>query len=164
MRDAISGKTLVIHLPKPLLEQNHTSTIFQSGANNELICFDFILSDGIFVSISLPIDFIVSRSSELNSDHPWIKISNPYDFSVRPPQLLFHVDEMLSIVFLKDGGLLGLKRFPLEVLNDYDLQPILFNDSSYFQRFTRIFSKSDNEDTSVVSTLLYHNNLSLIHI
>lgn len=158
MRDAISGKTLVIHLPKPLLEQNHTSTIFQSGANNELICFDFILSDGIFVSISLPIDFIVSRSSELNSDHPWIKISNPYDFSVRPPQLLFHVDEMLSIVFLKDGGLLGLKRFPLEVLNDYDLQPILFNDSSYFQRFTRIFSKSDNEDTSVVSTLLYHNN------
>ncbi|CDO95410.1 unnamed protein product [Kluyveromyces dobzhanskii CBS 2104] len=154
MKKTFSRKTLYIHFPQPLLNKNFTAVAYQSNNGCNSLCFDLILKDGIFINISLPIDFIISKNPRDEYPDNWLKVLNAYDFSVRPPQCLFHVNDEFSVVFLKDGGLLGLKRIPLEVLNDFELQPVLFNDSSYFQSFTRMFSRYDNHNSAVVSAEL----------
>lgn len=154
MKETFARKTIYIHFPKPLLNKWFTAVVYESSETTSNLCFDVILKDGIFINLSLPIDFILSRTRQNEYPENWLKVLNPYDFSVRPPQCLFHVDNTFSVVFLKDGGLLGLKRIPLEILNDFELQPVLFNDSSYFQSFTRMFSKYDNHNSAVVSAEL----------
>lgn len=161
MKDTFSRSVIYVHLPKPLLNKQFTSTVFECNGdiNYPSLGFDLILKDGIFVNITLPLDFILSRIHLNEYPDNWARVLNPYDFSIRSPQYLFHVDNRFSVVFLKDGGLLGLKRVPLEVLNDFELQPVLFNDSSYLQSFTRIFSKFDNQNSAVVSATLLNENL-----
>lgn len=155
MKESSAGKTILIHLPEGLLNQHFTSTYYQAGSNNELLCFDMILKSGIFISVSIPIDYILHKKRKLNPSGQWVKVLNPYDFSVRPPQLLCQVDNSFSVVFLRDGGLLGLKKFDSDVLNDYELQPILFNDSSYLKSITRLFSRNDTNSASVISALVF---------
>lgn len=149
LKDTIDGKTVIIHFPDKSLNQNYTTT---SNEIDGKINFDLILANGILLNISIPLDFIFTRTSKLTK---WYKLLNPYDFSVRLPHYLYSVNKDYKVVFLNDGGLLGLKK-RMVGLDDYELQPVLFNDNSYIQSFARFFSKNDFHYHNVVACTLFH--------
>lgn len=151
LSDAITGKTIVIHLPTSTLNKHYTFTIKE--VDNKLT-MDLILKNGVYLNVFVPVEFLFSRTSKLPFE--WFKVLNPYDFSVRLPHYLYAVSSSFSVVFLNDGGLLGLKKNILEDGN-HELQPILFNDNSYLQSFTRFFvpKRQDSRYTNVVSCTVF---------
>lgn len=131
MGSIANGKTINIHLPNPSMNKQHTFTIQEIDEN---LSINIILEDGVVLLMDLPLDFLCSREGSL--DESWFDILYPYDFTVRIPHLLRTVSRDFSIVFLDDGGLLGLRK-----TEDCNLEPILFNDNSYLQSITQIFSR-----------------------
>ncbi|AMD20849.1 HDR107Cp [Eremothecium sinecaudum] len=149
LSDAITGKTLIIHLPHSPFNQHYTFTIHEV---NQEIVIGLILKTGLFLNFQFSLDYVLNRITSIPKK--WYTVLNPYDFTVRVPNYLYRADENLSIVFLRDGGLLGLQKVNVNESGDYDLHPVLFNDNSYFQSFTKFFSKSDNSDL-VVNCIIY---------
>ena len=135
LNDPIHRKFITIHLPDRSMNKDHTMTVLvDSQSENVLICF--ILADSSFLRIRLPVGYLIPNGSvELPED--WYDIQKPYDFSVRTPHLLFSVTPDYCMVFLDDGGLLGLKKSA----SSYIFEPVLFNDGSYLQNISRIFSR-----------------------
>ncbi|EDO14413.1 hypothetical protein Kpol_197p1 [Vanderwaltozyma polyspora DSM 70294] len=153
MNDALQNKTINIKLPVQSTNKQHTSIVF---VKDEAFNVEFILRNSIYLKISIPIDFIINNSSELNED--WFYVLQPYDFSVRKPHMLHRVSDNFSVVFLEDGGLVGLTSH-----GETDLEPILFNDNSYLQSITRLFSKSKHSKNSkVVSCSNYQSNFLIV--
>ncbi|AET39597.1 Nup120p Ecym_4564 [Eremothecium cymbalariae DBVPG len=150
LHDAITGRTLVVHLPHKTFNEHYTFTIYEG---DQCISMDLILKTGIFLNLKFSLDYIFSRLKTLAEN--WYTLLNPYDFTVRLPKYLYKVDNSLSVVLLNDGGLLGLKNTKANNSDLYDLQPVLFNDNSYFQSFTRFFSKHDTGSENVVSCKVY---------
>ncbi|QLG72185.1 hypothetical protein HG535_0C05390 [Zygotorulaspora mrakii] len=141
-----NGKTVNLFLPNPTLNKNYTFTIQEIDTK---LAINMILRDGVVLSIALPIDFLHSDNESLGEN--WFNILNPYDFTVRVPHLLCAVSAEFFIVFLEDGGLLGLRKCE----NSY-LEPILFNDNSYLQSITQIFTrKQSTKCERAISCVVY---------
>ncbi|CAR30957.1 ZYRO0E06666p [Zygosaccharomyces rouxii] len=147
------NKTINLFLPEPTMNQHHTLTIQEF---NGCLLINTILQNGIYLLIELPLKYIFSPNERL--DHDWFKAFNPYDFTVRVPHLLFSVSPQFLVAFLDDGGLLGLKQ-----LNDTDVEPILFNDNSYLQSITSLFSgRNSHRSEKAVSCILYEQRYLVI--
>ncbi|SCW02474.1 LAFE_0F07228g1_1 [Lachancea fermentati] len=151
LKDAINGKTIVIHLPTSSLNEHHTFTIREVSEN---LTMDLILDNGIFLNMSFPLEYIFSKTKTLLGN--WFTVLNPYDFTVRRPHFMCPVSETFSVVFLNDGGLLGLTRKYYEN-GELEINPTLFNDNSYLQSFTKIFSsrRQDTKYNNVVSCVIF---------
>lgn len=146
-------KTINVYLPEPTMNGHHTLTVRESGGN---LLINMILKNGIYLLIELPLKYIFSPNERL--DHDWFRAFNPYDFTVRMPHMLFSVSSDFLIAFLEDGGLLGLKQ-----LNDNDVEPILFNDNSYLQSITNMFSrKNTHRSEKAISCILYEQRFLVI--
>ena len=156
LNDPIHGKFITIHLPDRSMNKNHTMTVLvDSQSENVLICF--ILADSSFLRIRLPVGYLIPNGSvELPED--WYDIQKPYDFSVRTPHLLFSVTPDYCMVFLDDGGLLGLKKSA----SSYIFEPVLFNDGSYLQNISRIFSRKRNNIVGKVVSCTVFNERYLL--
>ncbi|CEP63930.1 Nup120p LALA0_S09e05688g [Lachancea lanzarotensis] len=151
LSDAFAGRTLRIHLPQQLFNMHHTFTIKENG---NLLVMEMILSDGLYLIVSLPVNCTLDKITEIPEN--WFVAMNPYDFTVRRPQYVFSISEELTVVFLEDGGLLGLRR-RLGENGQLEMAPILFNDSSYLLGLGRLFFSKEktSQDSNVVSCLLY---------
>ncbi|SCU81797.1 LAFA_0C07228g1_1 [Lachancea sp. 'fantastica'] len=149
--DASAGRTLKAHLPQQLFHMHHTFTIRENG---NLLVIEMILSDGLYLIVSLPVNCLLDRITDIPEN--WFVAVNPYDFTVRKPQYVHSVSEDLTVVFLEDGGLLGLRR-RLNEKGQLDMAPILFNDNSYLLGLSRLFFSKEktSQDSNVVSCLLY---------
>ncbi|QLQ80165.1 hypothetical protein HG537_0D01660 [Torulaspora globosa] len=149
----ITGKTINIYLPCPSMNMQHTLNIAEF---DEKLRISIILQDGVYVAMELPLEFIFSNASHLNQN--WLKALTPYDFTIRVPHFLYTVSRDFSVVFLSDGGLLGLKR-----AKDFELEPILFNDNSYIENLVQIFSrKGRDRSEKVISCLLFAERYLLV--
>lgn len=141
-------KTVNVHLYTQLLNSYHTLSLLLNGDN---LIINMILNDGVFISIELPLSAFDTQTTlnniELGND--WFTAHAPYDFSVRVPHLLYTINSEFSMVFLLDGGLLGLKALP-----DKSFEPILFNDGSYLQSIFGVFKKSKSYG-KVVSCVMF---------
>lgn len=134
----INGKTFVIHLPNEIMEGHNTIAFLVTDTT---VLINIILKDGLFLTIKLPLDYILDVTNSVTLGFEWFKVQNPYDFTVRVPHLLYPVSQDLLMVFLQDGGLLGLKK----VSDDFDLEPLLFNDNSYLQNLTKLFYRRNEK-------------------
>lgn len=140
------GKTINIHLPCSSMNKQYTLTVQEI---DEKLTISVILQDGLYLVMELPLDTIFSGKTSVG--HDWLKVLNPYDFSIRRPHLLYPVSEDFYIAFLNDGGLLGLRK-----TRDSDLEPILFNDNSYLQSLTQMFSrKNGSKSEKAISCLVF---------
>lgn len=154
--NCIDGKTLVIQLPQETMHMHHTMTV---AAHNKTVFIHMILRDGMFISIRLPTDYLLDVTNTMRLNEDWFKVQNPYDFTVRVPHLLYSVSESLFMVFLNDGGLLGLRS----VSNDQDLEPLLFNDNSYLKSLTKIFHRGNTETSGrAVSCTLFQDRYLIV--
>lgn len=148
-----SGRTINIHLPCPSMNMQHTLNVDEF---DEKLTISLILKNGVYLVMEFPLDFIFSNATQLNQD--WLKALNPYDFTIRVPHFLYTVSRDFSVVFLSDGGLLGLKR-----AKDFELEPILFNDNSYIESLVQMFSrKGRNRSEKVISCLLFAEKYLLV--
>lgn len=127
LNDINNSKTINIHLPLPTLNQQFTFSIL---IFKNTLRFHLILENGVFLTIDIPINYILSaEDTSLPADY--FNVQTPYDFSVRVPHYLFSISPDFTMVFLEDGGLLGLKS----IKDTNEVEPILFNDNSYLQSF-----------------------------
>ncbi|EJS42877.1 nup120p [Saccharomyces arboricola H-6] len=153
LSDAYNGKTVNVHLPNASMNQRHTLTIQEV---EQQLLVNLILTDGSLLTLQLPLSFMFSFDDTLSKE--WFHIQNPYDFTVRVPHFLYFVSPKLSVVFLEDGGLLGLKR-----IDDLHYEPLLFNDNSYLKSLTRLFSKnSSSYYDGVISCKLFHEKYLIV--
>ncbi|AJS45411.1 Nup120p [Saccharomyces cerevisiae YJM1336] len=153
LSDAYHGKTINIHLPNASMNQRYTLTIQEV---EQQLLVNVILKDGSFLTLQLPLSFLFSSANTLNGE--WFHLQNPYDFTVRVPHFLFYVSPQFSVVFLEDGGLLGLKK-----VDGVHYEPLLFNDNSYLKSLTRFFSRSSKSDyDSVISCKLFHERYLIV--
>lgn len=131
-------KTVHIHFYTKLLNKHHTLSLLLHE-NGEILVINMILDDNVFISINLPLSIFttLTKTNEVKLDKNWFTAHVPYDFTVRVPHFLYTINSEFSMVFLEDGGLLGLKS-----LNDKSFEPILFNDGSYLQNLLSIFKKN----------------------
>ncbi|GMM58166.1 Nup120 protein [Maudiozyma humilis] len=136
--NCIDGRTLIIQLPQETMHMQHTMTF---SVHDRTVLIHMILRDGMFLSLRLPTDYILDTTNTIRLNDDWFKVQSPYDFTVRVPHLLFEVSTDLLMVFLNDGGLLGLRS----VSADQDLEPLLFNDNSYLKSLTSIFHRGRTE-------------------
>lgn len=130
--------TVNIHLYTKLLNKHHTLSLLLHE-NGEILIINMILDDNVFISINLPLNIFnkPTRTKEVNLDKNWFTAHVPYDFTVRIPHFLYTINSEFSMVFLEDGGLLGLKS-----LYDKSFEPVLFNDGSYLQSLFGMFKKN----------------------
>ncbi|QLL34247.1 hypothetical protein HG536_0G01040 [Torulaspora globosa] len=148
-----SGKTINIYLPCPSMNMQHTLNIAEF---DERLTISIILKDGVYLVMELPLDFIFSNASHLSQD--WLKALNPYDFTIRVPHFLYTISRDFSVIFLSDGGLLGLRR-----AKNFELEPILFNDNSYIESLVQMFSrKGRDRSEKVISCLLFADQYLLV--
>ena len=143
-------KTVNIHLYTRLLNKHHTlSSLLHE--NEEILIINMILDDNVFISINLPLSIFApaTRANELNLNKNWFTAHAPYDFTVRVPHYLYTINSEFSMIFLEDGGLLGLKS-----LHDKSFEPILFNDESYLQSLFGMFKKNKTHG-KVVSCIIF---------
>ncbi|CAI4044817.1 Nup120p SKDI_11G1550 [Saccharomyces kudriavzevii IFO 1802] len=153
LSDAYNGKTINVHLPSASMNQRHTLTIHEV---KQQLLVNVILKDGSFLTLRLPLSFLFSSDYTLTGE--WFHIQNPYDFTVRVPHFLYFVSPEFSVVFLEDGGLLGLRK-----IDDLHYEPLLFNDNSYLKSLTRLFSRSSNSDyDGVVSCKLFRERYLIV--
>ncbi|CCE65919.1 hypothetical protein TPHA_0N01380 [Tetrapisispora phaffii CBS 4417] len=142
-----------IELPNALMHEEHTLVSYIKADNLE---FEMILKTGMFLRLTFPIESLLNNDVEFPTD--WFTLMNPYDFSIRLPHLLYKVSDEFSVVFLKDGGLLGLKR-----TSDDALEPILFSDESYLRSLSSFFSSKKNRLTDrIISCVVYHNKFLIV--
>lgn len=151
MGNPVSGKTINVHLPSSSMNKQHTLTIQEIA---EKIVISVILQNGVYLIMELPFDFIFSDSGLV---HDWFKVLNPYDFTIRIPHLLYDISQEFSIVFLDDGGLLGLKKS-----DDSNLEPILFNDNSYLQSISHIFSRKSKKYEKAISCSVFQERFLIV--
>ncbi|SCU86296.1 LAMI_0D01354g1_1 [Lachancea mirantina] len=149
------GKTVIITLPEASLNQWHTFTVREI---QQEVSMDLILERGIFLNMKFHVDCILSKTRPLQDD--WFRIFNPYDFTVRKPHLLLSVSDTYSVVFLEDGGLVGLTK--VGAGDSQDIHPVLFNDNSYLQSFTKLFSRKEHFTQSVVVSCVLYKDQYLI--
>ncbi|SCV05683.1 LANO_0H12882g1_1 [Lachancea nothofagi CBS 11611] len=149
--NAFAGRTLKVHLPERMLNMHHTFTIRE--VKNEL-AIEMILKDGLYLVLAFPVNCILDMTSAVPEN--WFRVLNPYDFTIRQPQYAYSASETFTIVFLEDGGLLGLRK----IKNDQgepDVTPTLFNDNSYLQSLSKLFfsNRHTSQHNNVVSCTLY---------
>lgn len=151
--DCALGKTVNLYLPCASMNRQYTLTVQEI---EQKLVINVILEDGIFVVMELELDTIFSGKTVV--DHDWLKALNPYDFTIRKPHLLYPVSEELSIAFLSDGGLLGLKKTENSVL-----EPVLFNDNSYLQSLTQMFTrKNGGKSEKAISCLVFEEKFLVV--
>ncbi|CAD1785519.1 similar to Saccharomyces cerevisiae YKL057C NUP120 Subunit of the Nup84p subcomplex of the nuclear pore complex (NPC) [Maudiozyma barnettii] len=153
--NCIDGKTIIINLPQATMKKHNTLSPLISG---ETLFFHIILNDGLFLTLKLPLNYILDVTNSINLSDNWVKVQNPYDFTIRVPHLLYPVSEELLMVFLKDGGLLGLRK----TSDDLDLEPLLFNDNSYLQSLTKLFYKNQNVTGKVISCVTFDEQFLIV--
>lgn len=123
------------------------------------IVIDIITKSGITITIMFSNSQFLVKKFNLNSTHykDWCKISNPYGFDIREPHLLYSYSYDLSIVLLKDGGIIGLKKHLLNKNSDLEIESIIFNDNSYLENLTSYFKFSNENKSNKIFT---NSNLS----
>ncbi|CCK73075.1 Nup120p KNAG_0M02220 [Huiozyma naganishii CBS 8797] len=141
-----------LHMNQQLMNMHHTMTLHATGRD---VVIRLVLKDGKYAVANLPLQLFDDLDATKINGIEWFKVYSPYDFSVRVPHLLYTVSPEFSVVFLEDGGLLGLKNVGEDLL-----EPALFNDSSYFQSMFSIFRKlksngSHNGPGKVVSCSVF---------
>jgi len=154
-------RTLEINLPDRIRSNCLTINQFVNHSDETSILIDIISEAGMIITIVLKIsDFVANNSSSTISSknyQEWCKISNPYGFDIRKPQILYSYSYDYSIVLLRDGGIIGLKKN----LRDFSIEPIVFNDNSYFQSLGNLFKpwaskhkfSSENSDLSLKTAI-----------
>ncbi|CCF55662.1 hypothetical protein KAFR_0A02240 [Kazachstania africana CBS 2517] len=142
MNNIVTKRIINIMVPVESMNKNYTMTVNIFGT---LLLINMILKDGSFLTMKIPTDFLTSINNAPTLGSDWFKLQTPYDFSVRLPHLLHAISAEFLMVFLEDGGLLGLKS----ISNDHDFEPILFNDNSYLQSLTRLFVRRSNSRNAV---------------
>lgn len=153
--NCINGKTLIINLPqKSLHKHNSIATLI----HEQTLLFHIIVEDGSLLTIKLPLNYIIDNSDSVKLIEDWAKIQNPYDFTIRIPHMLYPVSESLMMVFLEDGGLLGLRK----ASEEYDFEPLLFNDNSYLQSFTKLFYKNENVAGKAISAVIFNDKFLIV--
>lgn len=146
-------KTINLYLPSPTMNKHFTLSVQEY---REHLTINIILKNGVYLLVKLPLKYIFSPIERLEDG--WFEVYNPYDFTVRVPHMLYPVSAQFMVAFLEDGGLLGLRQ-----LNDKDVEPILFNDNSYLQSITQLFSrKGTNKCEKAVSCILYEQKYLVI--
>lgn len=147
------GKTINIHLPCPSMNVQHTLNVAEFDSK---LTISIILQDGVYLVMELPLEFIFSQERHLNQD--WFRALNPYDFTIRIPHFLYTVSRDFSVIFLNDGGLLGLRR-----AEETELEPVLFNDNSYLESLFHMFSrKGNNRSEKAISCLSFADKYLLV--
>lgn len=153
LQKGASGKIINVHLPTSTMHGHLTHSIMEQ---NGCIVIDAILKDSTFITIKLPIDYVFGLTEELPYD--WINLQSPYDFSLRKPHLLYPINSKFFIVFLEDGGLLGLK----EGKENY-FECVIFSDISYIQVITKMFlKKNEASPDKVVSCSVFQDNYLVV--
>lgn len=151
LANADMGRTIAVHFPDRVLNLHHTFTIRE--VNDEIIV-EVILKDGLYLILHFPLNCVLDGASAIPEN--WFTVLNPYDFTVRQPQYAYPVDYNFTVVFLEDGGLLGLTR-SRNKQGSYEVTPTLFNDNSYLQSLTKILfsGRRASHYTNVVSCTVY---------
>ncbi|CCD23177.1 Nup120p NDAI_0B01430 [Naumovozyma dairenensis CBS 421] len=167
LTDPINGKTICIHFPDPIMNSHHhmlTVLETDNSIDDPSLMINTILTNGIYLTIKLPIDYLITNSSnDINiSNYEWFNIQRPYDFTIRSPHMLMTISEKLSVICLDDGGLLGL----VSTQDDgKELQPILFNDNSYLKSVaTLLFRRNKDNITSskAISYIVFEQKFLII--
>ncbi|KAG0668197.1 hypothetical protein C6P45_004944 [Maudiozyma exigua] len=153
--NCINGKTLIINLPQTSLHK-HNSIV--TLIHEQTLLFHIIVKDGSLLTIKLPLNYILDNGNSVKLAEDWAKVQNPYDFTIRVPHMLYPVSEDLLMVFLEDGGLLGLRK----ASEEYDFEPLLFNDNSYLQSFTKLFYKNENVTGKAISAVTFNHRYLII--
>ncbi|KAH3677207.1 hypothetical protein WICMUC_001788 [Wickerhamomyces mucosus] len=143
---------LKINLPDKILSNciviNHTIL------NNEsIILIDLIIESGLLITSMIKLKDFSTPTISSNNYSEWNKISNPYGFDIRKPHLLYSYNFNYILVFLKDGGLIALKRTNLNLL--FEIEPIIFNDNSYLENLSNIFKLTkpwSNSNNSLIDS------------
>lgn len=131
-------RALKINLPDRIRSNCLTISQFVNSEDETCVLVDIISEAGMIITIILRLsDFVVNKSGGgINSSNyeEWCKISNPYGFDIRKPHILYSYSYDYSIVFLRDGGIIGLKKNP----RDFAIEPVVFNDNSYFESLSSL--------------------------
>ncbi|KAI8385857.1 related to Nucleoporin NUP120 [Nakaseomyces glabratus] len=152
-KNASDGRTIIIHLPAKLMHEHHTLVVEEQEG---VIVVDVILESSAFLTMRLPLEYIFGIENVL--DDNWLSMQSPYDFTVRRPHLLHKVSQDFFVVFLEDGGLLGLRQH-----NENYLEPLLFNDYSYIQTLTSMFSRKKKQPADrAVACLVIHDKYLVV--
>ncbi|ODQ61406.1 hypothetical protein WICANDRAFT_61964 [Wickerhamomyces anomalus NRRL Y-366-8] len=157
---SIELRVLKINLPDKIRSNCLTINQFINSNDETSILVDIISDAGMIITIILKLsDFVVSKSSSIDSSNyqEWCKISNPYGFDIRKPHILYSYSHDYSIVLLRDGGIIGLKKD----LSNFTVEPIIFNDNSYFESLGNLFKpwaknhkfSSEHSDLSLKTTI-----------
>lgn len=154
---ATAGKTIVIQLPEHMLNMYHTFTIRE--IDDELV-LELILRDGLYLVLYFPLNCILDGAAETPEN--WFTVLNPYDFTVRRPLYAYSVSASSTIIFLEDGGLLGLTKSKNE-RGEHEVTPVLFNDNSYLQSLTKMFflRRNPSQNFNVASCIVYRDRYLL---
>ncbi|KAL3235699.1 Nup120p RNJ42_02475 [Nakaseomyces bracarensis] len=153
LQKGAGGKVINVHLPTSTMNGHLTHSIMEYNGS---IVIDAILKDSSFITITLPLEYIFGITEELPYD--WINLQSPYDFTVRKPHMLYPVNYNFFIVFLEDGGLMGLKQG-----QENYLESIIFSDISYIQVITKMFSRrTENSPDKVVSCSVFENTFLIV--
>lgn len=133
-------RQLKINLPDRIRSNCLTINKFVDSKDETSIIIDIIAETGVIITILLKLpDFVANNSSSTISSsnyEDWCKISNPYGFDIRKPHFLYSYSYAYSIVLLRDGGIIGLRKD----LKDFSIEPIIFNDNSYFESLGNLFN------------------------
>ncbi|CUS20525.1 LAQU0S01e08570g1_1 [Lachancea quebecensis] len=154
---ATAGKTIVIQLPERMLNMYHTFTIRE--IDSELV-LELILRDGLYLVLHFPLNCILDGATATPEN--WFTVLNPYDFTVRRPLYAYSVSASTTIIFLEDGGLLGLTKSKNE-RGEHEVTPVLFNDNSYLQSLTKMFTlkRNPSQNSNVASCVVYRDRYLL---
>lgn len=136
----IELRQLKINLPDTIRSNCLTVNQFVDSKDETSIIIDLITETGVIITILLKLpDFVANNSSSTISSsnyEDWCKISNPYGFDIRKPHFIYSHSYAYSIVLLRDGGIIGLRKN----LKDFSIEPVIFNDNSYFESLGNLFN------------------------
>ncbi|KAI5955383.1 hypothetical protein KGF54_001944 [Candida jiufengensis] len=140
----IRFQNIKIQLPNTIASTTSLS-IIRKGENIDLNIID---SKYLFITLQISIEsFIQGRTLNLSDFEKWGHISVPYSFELRSsPYIIKSLDELNTIVSLKDGGLLHFQRN--EPLSDVKIHT--FNEPISF--FSGFFGSDKKKELNGISS------------
>ncbi|KAH3899867.1 Nup120p SCDLUD_004166 [Saccharomycodes ludwigii] len=140
LNTAIDTPALIIHLPDFIFDRSlHNISIrVADNGGKQYILIETILQSNRIIYANLPLNMQFSLQEESISN--FCQIFYPYDFQIRQPISINCVSDDLTIVTLKDGGLLSLiKHYSVKGGPNFEYETILFNDNTYLHSLTEKF-------------------------
>lgn len=122
---AINSSSVTLRSYSFQLPSNVAKNCIALSETEVSVVVDLLLDINVVITLIIPIEsFFTAELHPLRLDnfYSWCKYSMPYSFDQSKPLLLESVNELVSVVSTKDGGLLLLKRTCVEA--DFSVSPL----------------------------------------